>query len=112
MAFCLVDKVNERLLNLKHSQLFIDTMSEPINEKITVLSVYDRMNGRVMPRKMRWQGRMYRLTKLAYYHKIRQGRTVIHVFHVTDGTMDFRLSCNSENLHWTLEEVSDGSPTQ
>lgn len=86
-------------------------MNEPIHEKVSVVSLYDRMKGIVRPYKMRWQGRVYRLIKLAYYHKVRQGRTVIHVFHMTDGAMDFRLSCNSDTLHWTLEEVCDGLAT-
>ncbi|MEX1052313.1 MAG: hypothetical protein WEC80_00520, partial [Patescibacteria group bacterium] len=73
------------------------------------IASYDRKNGKVFPRKLRWQGRDYAITKLAYYHKIRQGQALYHIFHVTDGNIDFRLKLDSFNLHWTLEEVSDGS---
>ncbi len=84
-------------------------MYELINEKVSVIAVYSREEGRVMPRKIRWQGRDYLIKRLTYYHRIRHGRLLLHIFHVTDGTTDFRLSLNSETLHWTLEEVSDGT---
>jgi hypothetical protein len=80
-------------------------MTEPIMEKISVITVYNRQTGAVMPYKIRWQGRDYVMKKLSYHHKIRQGRTIMHIFHVTDGAMDFRLSLDTDSLHWMLEEV-------
>ena len=84
-------------------------MHELINEKVNVVSSYNREKGLVTPRKIHWQGKDYLINKLTYYHRIHQGRLLLHIFHVTDGTTDFRLSLNSENLHWTLEEISDGT---
>lgn len=84
-------------------------MHELINEKVSVITVYSRETGQVIPRKIRWQGRDYLIKQLTYYHRIRQGRLLLHIFHVTDGIIDFRLSFNSETLHWKLEEVSDGT---
>lgn len=89
--------------------LVLQNMQEIINEKISVISSYNRQTGLVMPVKICWQGRNYLIKKLNYYHRVRQGRLLLHVFHVTDGILDFRLSLNSENLHWKLEEVSDGT---
>jgi hypothetical protein len=86
-------------------------MNEVINEKVSVELIYNRMTGLVMPRRMRWQGRLYIMKKLGYYHKVRQGRTILHIFHVTDGNTDFRLSLDTENLHWTLNEITDGTTT-
>lgn len=83
-------------------------MLEVINEKISVVTVYNRLKGKVFPIKIRWQGKNYRIVKIGYQHKIRIGRNIVHIFHVTDGVLDFRIACNTENLHWTLEEVSDG----
>lgn len=77
-------------------------------EKINVLSVYDADKGSVYPHVIKWSGRVYKVNSVNYYHKTRVGREVIHVFHVTDGTLDFRLECSSENLHWKLLEVTDG----
>lgn len=84
-------------------------MNELVNEKISVISSYERMTGLVMPKKLFWHERIYTIIKLGYYHKIKEGRYINHIFHVTDGNLDFRLCLNSENLHWTLEEVCDGT---
>ena len=84
-------------------------MLEVINEKISVISKYDRMKGIVTPLKLHWQGREFFIKKLSYYHRVRLGRNIQHIFHVTDDNLDFRLRLDSETLHWTLEEISDGT---
>lgn len=84
-------------------------MNETINERVSVLMSYDREKNTVMPRKMRWQGRDYVFTKLSYHHRIRAGRTLLHIFHVTDGASDFRLRFDTDTLHFTLEEICDGN---
>lgn len=84
-------------------------MNEIINERVSIIVSYDREKAVVMPRKMRWQGRDYVFTRLSYHHKIRMGRTLLHIFHVTDGATDFRLRLDTDTLHWTLEEVCDGT---
>ncbi len=85
-------------------------MQEIIKEKVSVITIYDRMKGTVMPKKIRWQGKDYMIEKLGYYHKFREGRKIMHIFSVASKEMFFRLSLDSENLHWTLEEISDGLP--
>ena len=84
---------------------------EIIQERVSVITKYDRAAGTVMPVKVRWQTKDYLMQKLGYYHRVRQGRTVQHIFHVTDGALDFRLRLDSDTLHWTLEQVSDGNAT-
>jgi len=84
-------------------------MYEAIYEKISVLSLFDHEKGVVIPKKIRWKGRIYTIIKLSYHHKIRQGQNLLHIFHVTDGVMDFRLRLDTHNLHWMLEEISDGT---
>lgn len=86
-------------------------MNEVINEKVDIVTSYNRSNGLAMPCKMRWQGREYFFEKLTYHHKIREGRTLLHIFHVTDGTTDFRLHFDTDTLHWFLKEVCDGTPS-
>ncbi len=86
-------------------------MHEPINEKVSVISLYDRTSGQVTPKKLKWQGKEITITKIGYYHKRKLGRFNLHVFDVTDGNMSYRLVCHPDNLHWTLEEVSDGLAT-
>jgi len=85
-------------------------VNELINEKISVITSYNRETGIIMPKKIRWQGRDYLINRLTYYHRARMGRVLLHIFHVTDGQLDFRLQLNSENLIWTLEEICDGNP--
>ena len=83
-------------------------MIERIDEKVAVITSYNPSLGRVMPRRMEWRGKTYLITKLGYHHATRDGRRMYHIFAVTDGTTDFRLKLDTETLHWTLEEVSDG----
>jgi len=86
-------------------------MLEKLQEKISVITKYDKEKGVCMPVKIRWRKRDYIMQKLAYYHKVRQGRTMQHIFHVTDGNLDFRIRMDSDLLSWTLEEITDGTPT-
>lgn len=84
-------------------------MREVINEKVSVICRYDREQGRVEPVRLKWQGRIRNLTKQAYYYKKRVGRTMLHVFHVGDEVLDYCLQWDSETMHWTLLEISDGN---
>lgn len=84
-------------------------MFETINERISVLTKYDKESGNVVPVKIKWQGRVYNIQSVSYYHKLREGRNIQHIFHVTDGNMDFKLKLNSETLHWSLIEITDGN---
>ena len=83
-------------------------MNEVINEKVSVVLVYDRQKNNVMPYRLRWQGRDFKITKLGFHHKYRLGRTIQHIFSVTDGNTFFRLRLDTDTLQWTLEEISDG----
>lgn len=85
-------------------------MNEKIFEKISVIFSYNTEKNTTIPYKIRWRLRDYFIKKLAYHHKVREGRELIHIFHVTDGNLDFRLRFNTESLNWILEEVSDGFP--
>lgn len=84
-------------------------MTENINEKVSIVMVYNHKTGLSMPKKIRWRNRDYLIKSLSYYHRVHQGKNIIHVFNVTDGNLDFRLSLDSENLQWTLEEIYDRS---
>lgn len=84
-------------------------MYEKIFEKVSVITSYDQEKNRVIPYRIRWRMRDYFVKKLSYYHKLREGRDLYHVFHVTDGNLDFCLKFNSDDLTWILEEISDGN---
>jgi hypothetical protein len=84
-------------------------MIESIQEKVEVILIF-----RLLPHpkttiyKVKWRGKEYLITKLAYHHKVREGRTLFHKFAVSTGGLDLRLTYDTENLQWILEEVSDG----
>lgn len=84
-------------------------MQEKLFEKISVIFSYNSEKNRSVPYKIRWRLRDYFIKKLAYHHKVREGRELLHIFHVTDGNLDFKLRFNTEDLNWILEEVSDGN---
>jgi len=42
------------------------------------------------------------------HHIVRQGRSLQHIFSMSNEAMCFRLALDTDNLAWTLEEVSDG----
>ena len=84
-------------------------MIEAIHEKVEVILIF-----RLMPKpetniyKVRWRGKEYVVKKLAYHHKVRDGRNLLHKFSVSTDNLDLRLTYDTENLQWELEEVSDG----
>lgn len=82
-------------------------MSEVINETTSVITIFNKKSGKTQPWKVRWNGRTYTITKVDFHHAYRKHTTLFHIFSVSDGNLFFRLSLNTENLYWTLEEVSD-----
>ncbi|MCL4364576.1 hypothetical protein M1328_05060 [Patescibacteria group bacterium] len=84
-------------------------MLEKVFEKVSVLSLYNHEKNRFIPYKMRWRLRDYFIKRLAYHHKIREGRNLFHIFYVSDGNLDFKIRFDAESLNWILEEISDGS---
>lgn len=81
-------------------------MLEKVGERVSVVTVYNWEGGRVMPVGVRWQGRLYKILKLGYYHRVKVGKALQHVFSVSTETVAFRLRLDSESLVWWLEEVS------
>ena len=79
-----------------------------VNEEVSVITVYNAETHTIKPVAMKWNGKRHTIVRVAFYHPVRKGRVLHHVFSVTDGAMDFRLDFNSENQQWHLMEVSDG----
>lgn len=82
-------------------------MHEIIHEQVSVITIYDRNKGLVIPRKVKWQGRVYTITTIGYHHRIKEGKKLVHVFSVANSSIAMRLLFDTENLHWMLEEISD-----
>ncbi len=76
-----------------------------INERVDVVATYKRggdVSSLCVPCRMRWRGREIELTELALRHPTVQGKRMIHVFHVSDGSNGYRLEFDAERLTWTL----------
>ena len=77
---------------------------------VSVTLSFDSEKRKTVPRWVIWNGRLYPIAKIGLHHTFRQGRTLFHVFSVASKTLFFRIVFNTENLHWRLEEISDGLP--
>ena len=82
-----------------------------VNERVDVVAVF---RGRAdigalcTPVRMRWRGRIVELSELALRHPTVQGKRMIHVFHMSDGSNDYRLEFDAEGLIWTLVAMLAG----
>ncbi len=85
-------------------------MRETLREKVSVSLTFDHKTKRITPKHLKRQGRTYVITQVGLHHTYHSGRTLFHVFSVSDGTMFFRLELDTETLHWVLTEISDGLP--
>lgn len=88
-------------------------MTEHIHERVDVITIYRKASvPQVMPYKIKWNGRIYLIKHLGYHHKVKEGKTIIHIFSCSSETLGFRLRFNSDTLSWILEEVEDGTSHQ
>lgn len=83
-------------------------MAEQIDEAVSVDLVSSHLTKTAHPWCMVWRGRRYVIKTVGLHHTCREGRTLIHVFSVTDGTSSFRLTFNTETLQWRLNEMEGG----
>ena len=83
-------------------------MLQKIKAPISVILEYDSKLRKVSPRSVHWDGNDYEVTKVGFHHTLREGRTLFHIFSVDTNSLFFRLKLNTDNLQWTLEEISDG----
>ena len=85
-------------------------MRETINEEVSVVMYYSAKQREALPWRIRWQNKDYAVGKLGYYHKVKKGDTLHHIFELVDrdNTLWFRLNLDTSNLHWTLEVIHDG----
>lgn len=83
-------------------------MVEKISAPISVSLAFDHTKRKVYPKWLVWEGRLYPVIKVGLHHTFREGKILFHVFSVVSKTLFFRLILNTENLHWRVEEISDG----
>ncbi len=80
-------------------------MAESINESISVDLLSNHLKGKAWPWLVHWRGNRYMITKVGFHHTVRDGRTLYHVFSVTDGNSFFKLQFNTDTLSWKLIEI-------
>lgn len=86
-------------------------MRQKINEEISVVMFYSAKNKLAQPHLLSWRNVEYEVGKIGYHHRIFKGRTAHHIYELVDkaSSLWFRLNFNTDNLHWTLEVISDGN---
>ena len=77
-----------------------------IDEQISVIAIFKR-NGKILPWRISWQGRVYKAVGVDFHHFDRSGSNLCHILGVSTDSLYFRLRFNSEKLTWIAEEVVD-----
>ena len=80
-------------------------MAEPIDESVSVNLLSNHLKGAATPSSLYWHGRRYTLSQMGFHHTAREGRVLVHIFSMTDGTTFFKLRFDTETLGWKLLEV-------
>lgn len=83
-------------------------MTESIAEPVSVISLSKVKPKEITPLKVKWKQHTYTVSKVSLHYKKYTGDVLYHYFSVMAGTLYLRLSLNTHNLIWTLEEISDG----
>ena len=81
-------------------------MRPGLHEPVSVLAGYSEKDKQFKPLIVTWGGRDYRLGKIDFYHKTKQGLATLHHYSLSDKeeTTYFKLMLDGVNLQWTLEE--------
>ena len=83
-----------------------------INERVDVVAMYYAKGEFIeltKPLKMRWRGQEITFSGQGLRHPTIQGHRMLHVFHVSDGSNNYRLEFDAENLTWTLMTLIAGN---
>lgn len=83
-------------------------MIQKLTAPISVFALFNHKRRSFEPFAIMWEGRQYKVKKIGYHHKIKEGNTLFHIFSILCDTLFFRLKLNTDNLLWTVEEISDG----
>lgn len=78
-------------------------MHELIDDPVDVLVSF--RENRVIPKRMRWDNRVYNLRTVNLVHTAREGAKRVFYFSVSDLTNSFKLKLDPESLEWRLVET-------
>ncbi len=83
-----------------------------IDKDVNIVAYYFHNKGRRLrcfPKSMEWNGRRINFTETGLVHPTKKGQRTIHIFDMTDGSADYRLEFDAQNLNWTLVSIADVS---
>ena len=86
-----------------------------INKDVSIVAYYFRSGAkrlRCFPKRMEWDGKQITFTETGLRHPTKKGQRMVHIFDMTDGSADYRLEFDAEQLTWTLVSISDVSYSQ
>lgn len=87
-------------------------MNERIHQPVAILASFSlgpHHSVKVVPHRMKWQGRTYKMDKMGLYHPERRGSKLFHIFSFSADNTAFRLELNPDTLEWTLVGVYYGT---
>lgn len=83
-------------------------MIKRVHEQVSIISSCDATTGLATPRRMRWHGQVYVITRVSSRIPLRRGRRLYHLFNAYAERSALTLEHDTETLGWTLEEMDDG----
>lgn len=79
-----------------------------LNERVKVVAVFGEGLNPCRPlRFRRTNGREIDITEIGLRHPSIQGKRMVHIFDVTDGSADYRIELDAERLSWRLTREAD-----
>lgn len=79
-----------------------------LNERIEVIATFGAGLNPCRPvRFRRLNGREIEISEIGLRHPTVQGERMVHVFDVTDGSADYRIELDSQQLTWRLTREAD-----
>lgn len=83
-------------------------MQQAVNQPVSMILSIDAQTGQVRPERVKWDNRIYRLTKFGFVHTERRGLKKFHIFTFSTSTLDMCVELDADNLHCTLLAIDDG----
>lgn len=83
-----------------------------VNKDVNVVAYYFKDVGRRLkcyPRKIEYGGQSIIFNEMGLRHPTKKGQRMIHVFDMSDGSADYRLEFDAEQLSWTLISVANNA---
>lgn len=75
---------------------------EVLDERVAVSVDYRDQSPIMIPRKMKRNGREIVFKRMGYHHQYQEGRTLFHIFTVTDEETFYELKFDTRKLIWTI----------